>query len=169
MTTWFYTKPCLESGYKGHFGPVEIMSALSDNLLARGMKQQETEAGPHIDSFFIDNMGGMISLHAHVSEIEIDGVVLKFHTQHFRYVLDAVERSPERKDIGEGHVYHKIHGRFNCLCLLPEQHDTLLLKLRGMEKVALAVESAECEEMARKLSGNPFVIYVRDTPDVVEA
>lgn len=171
MTTWFFMRECQESGFKGHVGPTDIMSKLSDSLFRRGMIRQDLEAGPMINSFFLDIGGGFIIANAHKSEVEIEGLTLRFYTQELGLILSRLEHCPEREDIGGGHVYHKFHGRFNCLCLLPAQYAKLVAALREMEPLARAVEAAERKEMVERLSGAPHVKApdYDDIPEVAEA
>jgi hypothetical protein len=169
MSTWFYIKHCAKSGFKGHVGPVELMPGISTSLFARGMARQEIDAGPMIERFTLDLFGGMISVDAHKTEIEIEGLTLTIHTRDIRVALDLMERCWEREDIGGGHVYHKIHGRFNCLCLLPRQFAALRDALREVEPAARAVEAAEGEELIQKLAGSYNVVCKRDVPEVPKA
>jgi len=168
MTQWFYIKPCQESGFKGHCGPVYLMDALSTNLLRRGMKVVDVEADSD-RKFFLDQVGGMIMMGAHVTEIEVDGLLVRFFSQEISGVLRALNSCHARKDIGRDYSYYKIRGRFNCLCLLPDQFDTLLRGVREVEPIAEAIAADEFEETQKRLSGHPGVRYRRNIPEVTKA
>lgn len=164
---WFYIPGVAE--WKGHCGEASLLGSVTANLWERGMRDIHVQAGDPVSRFFLDFNTGMIMQDADKTEIELNGLTVVFYTRDMEYLLDRMDSILDpRTDIGQ--PYHKVHGRFNCLCLTPETFQALHTEVTRLLPAAQAIAVAEQMVMEDRLTGCPHLqLKNTDFSDVPEA
>ncbi len=149
--------------WKGHYVSRDLLAELQDELEKRAADKGPlhdhgiTVEGPDLqvkevepdNGFFIDNPG-MVRTDRRYREVMLDdGLVFTVPCQDWTSILSVLKLSQERTFPG-GQKYHKIHARFWCLVVTPEQRQALI---QGMETQLVDAEREGTEDDEAFASG----------------
>jgi hypothetical protein len=82
-------------------------------------------------------------------EFDIEGLEFSFRASEVEIFLSQLRELPERLELGK--LYYKLHGAYQCLCLLPEMRDKLLIEMSARLAEANAIRELENREWNKRL------------------
>lgn len=160
-------------GAKTHFFPEVLKAALLTNMENRGCKIDTTftaYGGPLVEVEEIGVTLGMSCLmDMSYTSHKLDDIVFTTETRELEYFLGELKETNERLELGI--PYYKIHGRFHCVCFLPEQRAQLIRLMKEKLPEAMAIADAENDAFNRgleKLANNRAVLTPRPVRKMVE-
>jgi len=140
---------------KTHFIPDEIKDAILKNLADRKCRTAVGFAkelgGPLSEAKEIGLTLGMpCSTEDSHMEFDLEGTMLVVETREVGYFLDEIREAPERLDIAD--PYYKIHGKWHCVCLLPEHRKKLIKLMEAKLPEANAITELENQRFNEALA-----------------
>ncbi len=157
---------------KTHYVPDTLHDAVVANLKHRGHPVFDLATRCHK---IVDN-GGMdlgASIMVDVQnwmEFDIEGLTFSFRASEVEAFLVQLQKLPERLELGT--PYYKLHGAYQCLCLLPAMRDKLIADMSERLEEANAMRELENQEWNRrleKLNKSSFVkLHKRETKKDIE-
>lgn len=118
---WFKI-PC-DRDFKTHVGDVSLMAATVKSLRGRGMDVRIQAGSGLVSEVWFDMGSGMVCADEPKHTIDLNGLRISFYLRDAWLFREIVERAGPRDEIGT--TYHKVHGRFVCLCLTPALYERL--------------------------------------------
>ena len=102
--------------------------------------------------------GGMMMTGDEVFVFPLNNIVIRCKAQHFQYFLHTLDE--EAKDLrGDKAKYYKIHGRWCCICISPEEFEQLMSLVQDKDLLEHADKSRkERQRRINKLSEEGHVI-----------
>lgn len=145
---------------KPHVLPDTLVDKISESLTNRGIGfikgiRDLEQHKVHLD------LGGSVFTNEPIIEAYVDDLEVTVFAIHHKWFLKELLNGPLRTDAEL--PYYKLHGKYCCLCITPEQRDILLKEWQDAAEEAedLARESVErFEKIAEELASNPNVKVV---------
>lgn len=124
-----------------HVVPEKLRDHVHTSLLQRGVGGMLIEPTKKV---YID-MGGMIFMDRHIRTVVLNDLRIDMPSSHVPEILEHVQRSQVRFDIGgRTRPYFKHHFFFRrSLCLTPAMNDAFIRYLQSVLEECLAIQSAE--------------------------
>lgn len=161
-------------GAKTHFFPEVLKDAILKNLEDRDCKIDKSftaYGGPLIE---VEEIGLTLGLSCLMdmsyTSHNLNDVIFTTETREVEYFLGELRDAKERLELGI--PYYKIHGRYHCVCLLPEQRDQLIHLMEEKLPEAMAIADAENDKFNKgleRLANNRAILNPRPVRKMVEA
>lgn len=130
-----------ESGVKTHWiSNIELANAIKADLDDRFSTDMVLDTvDENICGF---DPGGMSMINDEEFDFNLGSITLRCAAQHFDCLVDNISQDdyPEVRTVG-GIDYHKIHGRWQCICLTPDELTSLREQIANPELAMKAAES----------------------------
>jgi len=138
---------------KTHFVPDVLKEGIVKNMESRGSPvNYDFPLGGGIKKIEEAGLSRGGSCHVDDSDMIFDlpGVSVRVETRDVGYFLSDIREEKERLETGI--PYFKIHGRFHCLCLLPEHREILIAQMEKRLSEALAIAKVERERLEKGMA-----------------
>ena len=144
---------------KTHYVPDSLHDALVSNLRDRGHPaSSNSKLHKVVDTGGIDTGGSIMVDVQNWMEFDIEGLEFSFRASEIEIFLIQLRDLKERLELGT--VYYKLHGAYQCLCLLPAMRDRLITDMSarlGEANAIRDIENREWNKRLEKLSRSSFV------------
>jgi hypothetical protein len=153
MAQWW--RRIFRDDVKTHYYPITLEARLMENWTARGFKLHPGTEGDPADWVWSDVSEGSLSLgHSGFTDetwevFRLPGLALSIRAREVEDYLVRLEEAPVRLEIKRR--YFKLHGFSECLCMLPQHRDRLLVQLKAGLTKANAIAAAEAVDFNRRL------------------
>lgn len=154
------------STVKIHFtNSIEIANEVIAELSNRFSETFDIITDEDSDSCMWDP-GGMLWTGDEIFDFNLDNITLRCRAQHFNYFLDALEGCDVR---GKNTHYHKLHGRWYCVCISTEEFSQLKKLVENPELFAKANEAEERRESAlNACADSGKLVRVKENSEAIE-
>lgn len=152
-----------EASWKSHAIPDVLFTPIMESLHERGFLYYDQKV---IEGEFGFDLPGMAWAHRKELTIDVDGLQIVMPCTDWEYIHAKLSRKEVRVDAAV--PYYKLHGFLGCICLTPEQRDSMLSQMAARMDEANAFREIENHQFNAAMS-RAKGMAVADGPQDAEA